>query len=96
VRAPVALDEFKRRVGEWCDDVGVISIDDPALAHERDEISTSIPHPLARLHDRRGEQGRDAVALPPSANNELYRCEERLWEMGGGPSSTSTPSAARG
>jgi AcrR family transcriptional regulator/ferredoxin len=66
VQAPIALDEFKRRCLEWCDDVGVVSIDDPALAHEREGDPLRLPaHALARVHDRRGEQGVVAVALPP-------------------------------
>ena len=31
-------------IGEWSDDVGVISIDDPALDHERAEIRYVYPH----------------------------------------------------
>ena len=38
VPSPVPLDEFKSVVATWADDVGVISIDDPAIAHEIDEI----------------------------------------------------------
>ena len=56
----------------------------PRIAHERDEVPLGLPaRALARLPDRRGEQGRDAVALPADARtHELYSCEERLWEMG--------------
>jgi epoxyqueuosine reductase QueG/putative sterol carrier protein len=83
VRAPVALDEFKRHLAEWCDDVGVISIDDPALAHERDEILYVYPHTRS-LVCMIGEENKAAMQSRylPSANNELYRCEERLWDMG--------------
>src|SRR5713101_6081437 len=38
VESPIELEEFKQTLLEFCDDVGVISIDDPAIAHERDEI----------------------------------------------------------
>src|SRR6266851_2174589 len=44
VPAPVSLAEFKRELSGWCDDAGVISIDDPALAHEREEILWVYPH----------------------------------------------------
>jgi hypothetical protein len=44
VPAPVALDEFKRHVAEWTDDVGVISIDDPALDHDARRFATFYPH----------------------------------------------------
>jgi hypothetical protein len=44
VRSPVSLAELKRVVAEWADDVGVISIDDPALDHERAEIRYVYPH----------------------------------------------------
>ena len=83
VHAPVALDEFKRRCLEWCDDVGVVSIDDPALAHEREEILYVYPHTRS-LVCMIGEENKASMQSRylPSANNELYRCEERLWEMG--------------
>src|SRR5215470_9999318 len=35
VPAPIPLADFAREVASWTDDVGVISIDHPALAHER-------------------------------------------------------------
>src|SRR5262245_52573400 len=38
VRSPVPLAEFVAHVKTIADDVGVVSIDHPALAHERDEI----------------------------------------------------------
>ena len=64
VKSPVPLEEVKRRVRAFADDVGVISIDDPAIAHERDEIRYVYPHARSLVvPDRRGEQGRDAVAL---------------------------------
>jgi ferredoxin len=83
VPAPVALDEFKRACAAWCDDVGVVSIDDPALAHEREEILYIYPHTRA-LVCMIGEENKAAMQSRylPSANSELYRCEERLWEMG--------------
>jgi epoxyqueuosine reductase QueG len=83
IPAPVALDDFKRHVAEWTDDVGVVSIDDPALAHEREEILWVYPHTRS-LVCMIGEENKAAMQSRylPSANNELYRCEERLWEMG--------------
>ncbi len=83
VASPVTLAELKRAVGEWADDVGVISIDDPALDHERAEIRYVYPHARS-LICLIGEENKTAMQSRylPSANNELYRCEERLWEMG--------------
>jgi epoxyqueuosine reductase QueG len=83
VRAPVDLAAFKAAVGAWCDDVGVISIDDPAIAHERDEVLWVYPHARS-LVCMIGEENKPAMQSRylPSANTELYRCEERLWEMG--------------
>ena len=83
VRAPVSLEEFKRVIAGWSDDVGVISIDDPALDHERAEIRYVYPHARS-LVCLIGEENKAAMQSRylPSANNELYRCEERLWEMG--------------
>ncbi len=83
VPAPVTLAEFKREVATWADDVGVISIDDPAIAHERDEVLWVYPHARS-LVCLIGEENKAAMQSRylPSANTELYRCEERLWEMG--------------
>jgi epoxyqueuosine reductase QueG len=83
VPAPVDLATFKRAVAAWSDDVGVIAIDDPALAHERDEIRWVYPHARS-LVCLIGEENKAAMQSRylPSANTELYRCEERLWEMG--------------
>jgi len=83
VRAPVDLATFKAEVATWCDDVGVISIDDPALDHERAEIRYVYPHArsLVCLIAEENKAAMQSRYLP-SANNELYRCEERLWEMG--------------
>jgi ferredoxin len=81
--SPVDRATFKRAVAAWSDDVGVISIDDPALAHERDEIRWVYPHARS-LVCLIGEENKAAMQSRylPSANTELYRCEERLWEMG--------------
>lgn len=83
VRSPVALAELKSAIAAWADDVGVISIDDPALDHERAEIRYVYPHARS-LICLIGEENKAAMQSRylPSANNELYRCEERLWEMG--------------
>ena len=59
VRAPVSLEELKRVIAGWSDDVGVISIEDPALDHERAEIryggyrSTSGPRRRVASRSRR-------------------------------------------
>ncbi len=82
VASAASLDEFKRRVATWSDDVGVISIDDPAIAHERNEILYVYPHTRS-LVCLIGEENKPSMQSRylPSANGELYRCEERLWEM---------------
>jgi ferredoxin len=82
VAAPIALDEFKRQVASWSDDAGVISIDDPAIAHERAEILYVYPHTRS-LVCLIGEENKPSLQSRylPSANGELYRTEERLWEM---------------
>jgi len=83
VRAPVPLAEFKRRCLEWCDDVGVVAIDDPAIAHERDEILYVYPHARS-LVCLIGEENKAAMQSRylPAANHELYACEERIFRMG--------------
>ena len=81
--APVPLAEFEARCREWCDDVGVISIDDPALAHEREEILYVYPHARS-LVCMIGEENKAAMQSRylPTANHELYSCEERIFQMG--------------
>jgi epoxyqueuosine reductase QueG len=85
VRSPVTLQDFKRAITErsGCDDVGVISIDDPAIAHEVDEIRYVYPHARS-LVCLIGEENRAAMQSRylPTANHELYSCEERIFEMG--------------
>jgi epoxyqueuosine reductase QueG len=83
VAAALSLDEFEARVGEWADDVGVISIDDPAIAHERDEVLWVYPHARS-LVCLIGEENKAAMQSRylPSANHELYSCEERIFQMG--------------
>jgi epoxyqueuosine reductase QueG len=85
VRAPVDLAAFKRGVIEWsgCDDVGVISVDDPALGHEVEEIRWVYPH-ARTLVCLIAEENKPAMQSRylPTANHELYTCEERLFEMG--------------
>ncbi len=81
--APISLDQFKGRVREWADDVGVISIDDPAIAHERDEVLYVYPHARS-LVCLIGEENKAAMQSRylPTANHELYSCEERVFRMG--------------
>jgi ferredoxin/putative sterol carrier protein len=85
VPSPVSLAEFKHGVAERsaCDDVGVISIDDPAIAHEIDEVRYVYPHARS-LVCLIGEQNKPAMQSRylPTANHELYTCEERLFDMG--------------
>lgn len=83
VPSPVSLAEFKQAVSAWADDVGVISIDDPAIAHEVDEIRYVYPHARS-LVCLVGEENKPSMQSRylPTANHELYSCEERIFEMG--------------
>jgi len=83
VASPVTLAEFKRAVAGWTDDVGVISIDDPAIAHELDEIRYVYPHARS-LVCLIGEENKPSMQSRylPAANHELYSCEERIFDMG--------------
>ena len=84
VRSPVSLAELVRGVralGEG--DVGVVSIDHPAIAHERDEIRYVYPHAktLIVLVCEENKPSMQSRYLP-TANHELYDCEERLFRWG--------------
>jgi epoxyqueuosine reductase QueG len=84
VASPISLPEFKARLLELgIDDVGVISIDHPAIAHEADEIRYVYPH-CRSLVVMIGEQNQAAMQSRylPTANHELYQCEERLFAWG--------------
>lgn len=85
VRAPLSLAAFKQHLREviGVDDVGVISIDHPALAHEVDEIRYVYPH-CRSLVVMIGEENQAAMQSRylPTANHELYQCEERLFAWG--------------
>jgi len=85
VRSPLSLEELKRALREACecDDVGVISIDDPAIAHEAEEIRYVFPHTrsLVCLIAEENKPSMQSRYLP-TANHELYTTEERLFEMG--------------
>src|SRR5262249_4054219 len=85
VRSPVSLAEFVQHVREaiGVDDVGVISIDHPAIAHELDEIRYVYPH-CRSLVVMVGEQNQASMQSRylPTANHELYQCEERLFAWG--------------
>jgi ferredoxin len=82
VRSPISAEEFKKQVAEFADDVGIISVDDPAIAHELHEIRYVYPH-TRTLVCVIGEENRAAMQSRylPSANHELYTCEERVFEM---------------
>jgi epoxyqueuosine reductase QueG/putative sterol carrier protein len=85
VPSPVSAETFKREMIELteCDDVGIVSIDDPALAHERDEILYIYPHARS-LVCMIAEQNKPSMQSRylPTANHELYTVEERLFEIG--------------
>jgi epoxyqueuosine reductase QueG len=83
VPAPVSLAAFVAHVRTFADDAGVVSIDHPALAHERDEIRYVYPHARS-LVVMIGEQNKASMQSRylPSANHELYECEERLFKWG--------------
>src|SRR5262245_6252759 len=83
VRAPISLDAFVAHLKTFVDDVGVVSIDHPALAHERDEIRYVYPHARS-LVVMIGEQNKPSMQSRylPTANHELYECEERLFKWG--------------
>jgi ferredoxin len=83
VRASMSGAEFVARVGEYADDVGLVRVDHPALAHEVEEIRYVYPH-AKTLVVLIGEENRAAMQSRylPSANHELYACEERLFEWG--------------
>ena len=85
VPSPIGCEAFKRAVRDAteCDDVGVISLDDPAIAHEVEEVRYVYPHArslvvLIAAENKPAMQSR----YLPTANHELYTCEERLFEMG--------------
>jgi epoxyqueuosine reductase QueG len=69
---------------EYADDVGVVSIDDPALAHEFDEIRYIYPHArsLIVLIAEENKPSLQSRYLP-TANHELYETEERLFHWNG-------------
>ncbi len=81
VRSPVPLAEFVAHVKTIADDVGVISIDHPALAHERDEILYVYPHTRS-LVVMIAEENKPSLQSRylPTANHELYECEDRLFK----------------
>ena len=84
VRSPVPLAELRRRILEiGVDDVGFVSVDHPALAHELEEIRYVYPH-ARTLIVMIGEENKAAMQSRylPSANHELYECEERLFHWG--------------
>ncbi len=83
VPSPVALADVVAHVKGIADDAGIVSIDHPALAHERDEIRYVYPHARS-LIVMIGEENRASLQSRylPSANHELYECEERLFKWG--------------
>lgn len=85
VPSPLSLVELKQaiRAASGCDDVGVISIDDPAIAHELAEIRYIYPH-VRSLICLIAEENKPSMQSRylPTANHELYTTEERLFAMG--------------
>jgi len=84
VKAKVSMAEFKKAIlALGVDDVGIISVDNPALAHEFDEIKYVYPH-VRSLVVLVGEENKPSMQSRylPSANHELYHCEERLFKWG--------------
>jgi len=83
VTSPVSLAEFKQHIAGFVDDVGIISIDHPAIAHEFDEIRYVYPHArsLVVLIAEENKPSMQSRYLP-TANHELYECEERLFKWG--------------
>jgi epoxyqueuosine reductase QueG/putative sterol carrier protein len=83
VASPVSAAEFIAHVGGFADDVGIISVDDPAIAHELAEVRWVYPdaRSLVCLIGRENPTAMQSRYLP-TANHELYTCEERLHEMG--------------
>ncbi len=83
IRSPVSVQEFEAHVSGFVDDVGVISLDDPAVAHEFDEVRWIYPDAksLVCVIGRENSAAMQSRYLP-TANHELYTCEERIFEMG--------------
>jgi len=83
VRSPVSAEKFKAHVAKFADDVGIISIDDPAIAHELEEVRWVYPdaRSLVCLIGRENAAAMRSRYLP-TANHELYTCEKRIFEMG--------------
>lgn len=83
VQSSESVEAFKAHVAGFADDVGIISIDDPAIAHERDEVLWVYPDAksLICLVGRENTAAMQSRYLP-TANHELYSCEERIFEMG--------------
>ncbi len=81
VKSPVSLEQFRARVAEIADDVGIVSVDHPALAHELDEIRYVYPHArsLVVLISEENKAAMQSRYLP-TANHELYESEERLFK----------------
>ena len=82
VRPPISAAEFTTRIAEFADDVGLVRVDDPALAHEVDEIRWVYPHArtLVCLIAKENKAALQSRYLP-TANHALYQCEERVFEM---------------
>jgi epoxyqueuosine reductase QueG len=81
--SPISLADFKTHVLSIADDVGVISIDDPAIAHEVDEIRYIYPHARS-LVVMVAEENKPSLQSRylPTANHELYQTEEQLFSWG--------------
>lgn len=83
VPAKGTWEELKATLLEFVDDVGLVSIDDPAIAHEFEEIRYVYPHArsLIVIISEENKPSLQSRYLP-TANHELYQCEERLFSWG--------------
>jgi epoxyqueuosine reductase QueG len=83
VSSPASWAELRGRLLEFADDVGLVSIDDPAIAHEVEEIRYIYPHARS-LVVMIAEENKPSLQSRylPTANHELYQTEERLFAWG--------------
>ena len=83
MKAPISLRAFKAEVATYADDVGVIRLDDPAIAHEVEELRYVYPHARS-LVVMVGEENKPSMQSRylPTANHELYQCEEQIFAWG--------------
>lgn len=83
MKSPISGSDLKQRLLAFADDVGFVRFDHPAIAHERDEMLYVYPHTytLICLVSEENKAAMQSRYLP-TANHELYGCEERLFQAG--------------